>query len=271
MNRRMLLAGAAVIFATPASAQADGGMPIVTGQSFQIASNVLGEARKLNVWLPGTYGEGQQRYPVLYLLDGGEQEDFHHISGLANISGAYGVTREFIVVGVESGRERRHHMTFLSTLPDDVKAIPLNGGAAEFRRYLAENVIPWVEANFRTSPERVVMGESLAGLFVVETLLRQPGLFEGYIAIDPSLWWDGGSLVRQRDLPGWTEMRPRRRVFLALSNQGPEAEVRALADGLGGTTALTFRPMPEETHGSIYHPAATYAVRALFAPPPPAP
>lgn len=269
MNRRMLLAGTAAVFvAAPAFAAPAGGKPIVIGETFELPSAVLGETRRLNVWLPAGYGQGEARFPVLYLLDGGVDEDFHHISGLAAISSAYGLTREFIVVGVESGPRRRALMTFPSTEPDDLKAIPQNGAAATFRTHLAEEVVPWIEANYRASPERVLMGESLAGLFVVETLLRQPELFTGYIAVDPSLWWAKGALVRERTLPGWKAMTPRRRVFVAMSSEGAAAEAAHLTEGLSGVADYTYWPMPAQIHASVYHPAATDALRLIFAPQP---
>lgn len=266
MDRRTLLVTASALFAGSAIAAPAGGKPIVVGQTFEIQSSVLNEPRRLNVWLPAGYREDGPRLPVLYLLDGGVDEDFHHIAGLANISSAYGVTREFIVVGIESGSRRRYHMTWPSLDADDLKAIPHNGGAAEYRLFLVSDVIAWVEANFHVSSERVLMGESLGGLFAVDTLLRQPDMFTGYIAIDPSLWWNKGALVQQRDLPGWRVRTPRRKVFLALSSEGPKAEMEHLVEGLGGGADLTSRPMPEETHASIYHPAATTALRILFAP-----
>lgn len=270
MNRRMLLAGSAasLMAATPAFAEPAGGKPIVIGESFELPSTFLGETRRLNVWLPASYKDTGPRLPVLYLLDGGVDEDFHHISGLANISGAYGLTREFIVVGVESGPNRRYHMTSRSEDADDLKVIPRNGGASEYRRFLGDEVFDWVETRYRTSSERVVMGESLAGLFVVETLLRQPAMFRSYIAVDPSLWWAKGALVREAALPGWPPMDAKRRAFIALSGQGPAAEGAVLRDRLDGAVKLDYRVMGDETHASIYHPAATYAFRAIFAPPP---
>ncbi len=271
MHRRSLLTlGAAALTAGPALADPPlpGEHPIVMGTSYVLPSTVLGEDRRVNVWLPASYGQGQARYPVLYLLDGGEEEDFHHISGLANISGAYGVTREFIVVGVESGPRRRYHMTWPSEVADELKAIPVNGGASEYRLFLANEVFPWVENRYRASSERVLMGESLGGLFVIDTLLRQPRMFAGYIAIDPSLWWGKGALVRDASLEGWKALEPKRRVFVALSSQGPKAEGALLREGLQAGAALDYRLMEDETHASIYHPAATRAFRTIFASPP---
>ncbi len=268
MNRRMLLAGsAASLVAAPALAAPAGGKPIVIGQSHELMSTYLGEPLRLNVWLPASYKDDGPRYPVIYLLDGGVDEDFHHVSGLANISGAYGLTREFIVVGVESGPNRRYHMTPRSDDPDDLKAIPRNGGASEYRRFLGGEVFDWVETRYRASSERVLMGESLAGLFVVETLLRTPAMFRSWIAVDPSLWWAKGALVRDAALPGRRPMAAKRRAFIALSSQGPAAEADVLRQGLAGAVELDYRLMADETHASIYHPAATQAFRAVFAPP----
>lgn len=271
MHRRSLLTLAAGgLLAGPAFAAAPASPadhPIVIGQSYAVPSAILGETRRLNVWLPPSYGQGEARYPVVYLLDGGEEEDFHHITGLARISGEYGVTREFIVVGIESGASRRYDMTFPSAQPDDLKAIPRNGGAAPFRRFVAEEARAWLEGRYRTSGERVIMGESLAGLFVVETLLKQPELFDDYIAIDPSLWWDKGSLAHDQTLPALKLHASPRRVFMAVSSQGSLAEGGLLAGALRNAVDLTYAVMPEETHASIYHPAATRAFRVMFAPP----
>src|SRR5690349_9705422 len=72
----------------PASEEA--GRPIVIGRSFELPSKVLGDTRRINVYLPDGYGTSGRSFPVLYLLDGGEKEDFLHIAGLAQITAAYG-------------------------------------------------------------------------------------------------------------------------------------------------------------------------------------
>ena len=57
--------------------------------------------------------------------------------------------------------------------------------------------MPQVNSRYRTTDETAIVGESLAGLFVVETFLLEPDLFDSYLAFDPSLWWNGGQLVRE--------------------------------------------------------------------------
>jgi len=44
-----------------------------------------------------------------------------------------------------------------------------------------------------------VVGESLAGLFILETFFEEPQLFGTYIALSPTLWWNAQALVRGAD------------------------------------------------------------------------
>ena len=76
--------------------------PVVIGRSYALPSAVMGATREINIWLPPGYEDGQARYPVLYLLDGGRDQDFHHISGLAQLGTVNGTTRDVIVVGIAS-------------------------------------------------------------------------------------------------------------------------------------------------------------------------
>ena len=62
----------------------EGGQPIVIGTSYVIPSVILGDRRRLNIYLPEHHADPTRRFPVVYLLDGGLAEDFHHITGLAH-------------------------------------------------------------------------------------------------------------------------------------------------------------------------------------------
>lgn len=245
--------------------------PVVIATSYGLRSTKLKEFRRVNVYLPDGYEEGSQRYPVLFLLDGGAKEDFHHITGLVQIGAAYGTTRPMIVVGIENV-DRKRDFTFPSNDPRDRKDVPTQGGAEAFRAFLEAELQPWVQRRYRTSGRTTIMGESLAGLFVVETFLKSPGLFDDYIAISPSLWWDRGSLnahaVGFLNANSYTD----RRLFLSVANEGEAMGVDALAATLRAAAPSgldwRFEPMPEETHATIYHPAAMKALRALYAQPP---
>lgn len=270
----LLLAGPALASAQAArpTGQAAGpaeGAPIVIGRSFTLNSRPLGGPRKVNVYVPPSYAKGARRYPVLYVLDGGEGQDFHHISGLGQLATISGATEEFIVVGVET-IDRRRELAFRSSDGRYAKEWPEHGASALFRRHLAEEVIPFIEGRYRTSGESAVMGESLAGLFVVETFLREPGLFDRYIAISPSLWWDARSLSKAAPALLARHDGADRTLWLTIADEGGTTQdgmdrlVAALKAAPPKGLKWSYAPRPNETHATIYHGAALDALRSLY-------
>lgn len=255
-------------------ATADMGKPIELGRSYTIDSKVLGEARTLNIYTPPGYGKADAKYPVLYLLDGGVEQDFVHIAGLSYHAWISGSFQPMIVVGIET-KDRRRELAFRAVSDETlVKEYPTHGESQKFRDYIADEVKPWVEDRFATNGHDVLMGESLAGLFVVETFLRQPALFDGYAAIDPSLWWDHEALGKQAAGLFAAHSSGNRAVFMAAADEGPEMRVgqdlvaRALKAAPPTGFSLTYAPMADERHSTIYHRAALDALRVLFANPP---
>src|SRR5690348_12110396 len=69
---------------TASSKKAD---PLVIGETFTIQSKVLGERRRINVYVPPIYRDSAIiRLPVMYMPDGGMAEDFLHVAGLVQVS-----------------------------------------------------------------------------------------------------------------------------------------------------------------------------------------
>ena len=241
--------------------------PLTIGETFTIQSEVLAEVRRINVYTPPV-SDRSKPLPVLYMPDGGLAEDFLHIAGLVQVSVGNGTMQPCILVGIEN-TERRRDMTGPTTVAEDKKIAPRVGGSAAFRRFIRTELMPAIEKRYRTTSEKAIVGESLAGLFVVETLLLEPDLFDTYIAFDPSLWWNEQHLVktggeRLRKLGD----RPRT-LYLASSKDAGElvAEfVTVLRAQAPKTLHWEHAPMPAETHATIYHPAALHAFRQLFGP-----
>lgn len=254
-------------FETPAQA-------LQIGDSLLLCSALLKETRRINVYLPEAYTQNPQaRWPVLYMPDGGMAEDFLHIAGLLQVSVAIGTMRPFILVGIEN-TERRRDLTGPTEQAEDRAIAPRVGGSAAFRRFIREELMPAVQERYRTTAETAVIGESLAGLFVVETWVLEPQLFNSYIAVDPSLWWNLESLTasaanRLKTSKG--ELRPP--LFIANSS---ESSIRPTVDRFAALLAEDQAPgaaprwhrldLAQETHQSIYHPAALQALRQLFKP-----
>ncbi|MBL0968205.1 MAG: alpha/beta hydrolase [Brevundimonas sp.] len=262
-------------FAAPAAAQTPVPTPIVIGQSFALPSTTYGGTREINVWLPPGYEQSGQAYPVLYLLDGGVTwQDFHHISGLAQLGTVNGATRDVIVVGIASV-DRRNELALPTENAELIARYPTQGQSARFRQFLTDEVLPFVEARYRTNGETALMGESLAGLFVVETFLKEPQIFDGYVAVSPSLWWDGGRLAQQAGAHLRDHSNDPRTLILTIGDEG--GEMQAAMDILVGNlrdfampgVTWTYEPRPTESHATIYHGAALDAFRRLYALPAP--
>lgn len=269
MHRRRFLTavgaatGAAALVPTLACAVTPDG-------TFMVASRVLGGERRVNVALPQGYAASNRRFPVLYLLDGGVKgEDFPKITDFVAALTAEGQLAPMIVVGIE-GVDRKHDLTHPATFADDLKLLPQAGGSAAYRRFLVDELRPWVRARYRTDGRTGLIGESLAGLFVVETFLREPRAFDGYLAASPSLWWDDQSLSRRAAVALKAGRFAGRRLFLSIGDEGTTMQagvdrvVTALRDRPPRGLAWRYEPMPWEHHNTIYDPSAKVGLPWLF-------
>ncbi len=247
--------------------------PLVIGETFTIESKVMGETRRINVYAPPGYAESpDMRLPVLYMPDGGMAEDFLHVAGLVQVSVGNGTMRPFLLVGIEN-TQRRRDMTGPTEVARDRAIAPRVGGSHEFRRFIRTELMPQVKSRYRTTDETAIVGESLAGLFVVETLFLEPDLFDSYIAFDPSLWWNGRDLVNRAGERLRGASMAGKTLYFASSDEKEIADDAAmLAEALRRSPSSGLRwhheRMPEEQHSTIYHPAALRAFRALFKPAP---
>lgn len=234
----------------------------VIHDSLTIQSSTLNERRLINVHLPASYRDAgssaQRRYAVLYMPDGGMDEDFPHVVHAVDSLTAAGAIRPVIVVGVPN-TERRRDLTGPTRIASDSAIAPHVGGSAAFRRFFETELIPAINARYRTTSERAIIGESLAGLFIVETALRQPTLFDHYVAFDPSLWWNKGLLVDSASalLSAAPTSASRRTLYVAASQDDIDNQTTRLAGILRMRSpmwlSLTFEPRPDLTHATIFH------------------
>jgi predicted alpha/beta superfamily hydrolase len=244
--------------------------PAPPHETFTIQSAVMGEMRRINVYTPPGYAASDTVYPVLYMPDGGVQEDFPHIAGTVDAGIRAGELRPMLVVGIEN-TERRRDMTGPTQVDDDRRIAPRVGGSAAFRGFIAGELIPEVHRRYRVTDESAIIGESLAGLFITETFFLQPELFDTWIALSPSLWWNAEEVVR---LAGpRLRTRPDRALTLYLSSADEEEIVRAtqrLSNILRADAPPGLRwwyvPRPDLTHGTIYRGVAPGVLRELFPP-----
>lgn len=246
------------------------GDPPPSHQTLTIDSRALQERRVINVHLPPGYdGLPGRRYPVVYMPDGGMIEDFPHVANTIDSLMARGAIAPVILVGIEN-TERRRDMTGPTTVKSDSAIAPRVGGSAAFRSFLRDELLPEIARRYRATEDRTIVGESLAGLFIVETFLLEPMLFRRSIALSPSLWWNGGSLLRlAAERLTVLDGNPRTLYLTSAGEPGIAKETAELAGVLKAVAPASLRwfhePRPDLEHGTIYRKAGPGALAMVLA------
>jgi predicted alpha/beta superfamily hydrolase len=244
--------------------------PFVLGRIEKIKSGILGEERTINIYLPDGYRAADSNlYPVIYLLDGSADEDFIHIVGLVQFNSFPWVNalKKSIVVGI-ANIDRRRDFTFPSKIAVHRQTWPTTGGSDKFIGFIATELQPFIESHYKTTKEKTIIGQSLGGLLATEILLKQPMLFNRYVIVSPSLWWDDGSLlnVTMKSPPAKNTL-----VYIAAGKEGRtpapthrimEADAKELANKLSKYKEMLvkFDYLPGVNHGNILHQAVQNAI-----------
>lgn len=269
-----LLLCAAATMAQKNTTATKGGAPFVLGAIEKIHSAQLGEYRVLNIYLPEGYSTDTAAYPVIYLLDGSADEDFIHIAGLVQYYTFPWINRipKSIVVGI-ANVNRKRDFTFPSTLESDKKLVPNSGGSAKFIAFMGKELQPYINKHYRTNASNTLIGQSLGGLLAAEVLFTKPTLFDKYIIVSPSLWWNDGWLLKQE--PAIAQQKTG--IYIGVGKEGlapcatphvMEVDANLLAEKLKNTksnnTNVYFDYLPDENHATVTHQAVYNAFKLLY-------
>jgi predicted alpha/beta superfamily hydrolase len=148
-----------------------------------IYSEILNEQREVWISIPNSYDpQSNSKYPALYLLDGDAY--FHSLSGIVKQMSSFGTTSypESVLVAIPNTNRYRDLMPV-----DPNNESPDSAGIERFTAFLEEELIPFIENKYPTLQHRTLIGHSLGGSFVVNTLIKHQELFTNYLAIDPGL------------------------------------------------------------------------------------
>ncbi|MTI40043.1 alpha/beta hydrolase [Fulvivirga lutimaris] len=238
------------------------------GEKVELQSAILNESRVLNIYLPQGYSsDSSKTYPVIYLLDGSIDEDFIHISGLVQF-GSFswiGMIPESIVVGI-SNLDRRRDFTFPTNNIQDKEDFPTAGKSEVFINFLEKELQPFIEMKYKTGSTKTVIGQSLGGLLATEILFKRPDMFDNYIIVSPSLWWDDESLLKYTP-KAYSSMKS---VYIAVGKEGETME--RIANELHSklqlqenkNTHLYFQFLEKQDHGDTLHLAVYDAFEKIF-------
>ncbi len=196
---------------------------IVIGQKDTVYSDILKEYREIWVHLPKSARNtttGSAKYPVVYLLDGSAH--FYSVTGMIKqLSTTNGntISPEMIVIGIpNTDRIRDLTPTHVNEFNGDSIPFRTSGGGKNFLSFIEKELIPHVQKSYPASSYRTFIGHSLGGLVVIDALVDRPDLFDNYIAIDPSLWWDNQKLLKRVEGIFKTNTYTGKSLYLGVAN-----------------------------------------------------
>ncbi len=262
----VLLLSCASGFAPRAALAQDGEPFLSLGERRELHSDVLGERREIIVGVPAGYEGGDETYPVVYLLDG--PSHFHHTTGTARFLARNGRMPDVIVVAI-ANTDRTRDMS--PPIQSDVgPPRPNAGGADNFLEFISAELMPFIDERYRTRPYAILIGHSLGGLFANHALVHRPDVFNAYISISPSLWWDDQRLVAQADSAFDHAGDLVGDFYMTMGNEGGAMLGGALKfAGILEAKApedfrWEFKLMEEESHGSVPHRSTYYGLERIF-------
>ncbi|WP_347053279.1 alpha/beta hydrolase [Flavobacterium olei] len=253
--------------------------PFVLGVIEEIQSKELNEKRILNIYLPEGYSaEADTKYPVIYLLDGSADEDFIHITGLVQFNSFEWVNQvpKSIVVGIATV-DRRRDFTFPTTIEKDKARFPTTGHSDQFIAFIEKELQPFIDKKYKTTESKTIIGQSLGGLLETEILLKKPFLFNKYVIVSPSLWWDNGSLLNLNSEILTQNLKQPTEIYIAVGKEGltpteiprvMEVDANLLAEKIKAlknkNLKVYFDYFPDENHGTILHPAVANSFKFFY-------
>lgn len=233
-------------------------------QRLTINSELLGEDVTVQISLPETYHHSDSfLYPVLVVLDGSTQ--FNHSAASVNFYSTYAVIPEMIVVGVSL---KNRLMFYTQSEPE---AFAGRAGKADIlTRFLQDELLNLLNAQYRVAPYYVIAGHSLSGLYTSHLAVKGHSKFNAVISISPSLWWDEAVIVADYKKNHTTSMAKPMRWFISMAsepNEMPEAFERmllALKHHSKSGLYHSYARFPDETHDSTPLIGVAKGLRAIF-------
>jgi predicted alpha/beta superfamily hydrolase len=185
----------------------------VIGDKISFESKVLNERKTIVVIPPYNYKDRpDEKFPVTYVLDPGN--NLFATFGIVNYySDMLKIMPSMIIVGIVSNDRERDY------LPTPSKEQPTGGGADKFLRFINSELVALIDSTYPANSERCIIGHSAGGFFAIYALENQPDLFNSFICIDPSLWYDDKSCVRK--MPDFLKNNRdiKKSIFISLSNE----------------------------------------------------
>lgn len=248
----------------------------------RLHSSSNGVDYQLFVALPGDYKTSAKTYPVVYMLDADysfalvrnvvqhfvEREDLPPLILVAIAYPGSATNRETY----KMNRTRDYTPVYAPDGGYGAEYQKVSGGAEKFRAFIARELAPYVERNFRADPaDRTIIGHSYGGLFATYVLLTQPTLFNRYIVVSPSLWYSSRTVFTMEEEAAQSGSRPTARAFFSVGElESPQMSgdltvlVNKLKSRGNQNLQLTLKIFGGERHNSVFPGAVTRGLQTVF-------
>lgn len=194
----------------------------ISNEVITIPSKVLNEERQIYIHVPKQDSANPNKtYPVLYLLDG--ENHFHILSAYIDYLSHYEIIPPMMVVGIIS-KDRRKDLTPTNSTIDYFGKVDsiykTSGGNEHFFQFIKAELMPYIERNYKAGSYKVFAGHSLGGITTINCMFTHPDMFDAYIAISPSLWWDNKYILKLAESKLTKLADLNKIIFYSTANEG---------------------------------------------------
>lgn len=222
-----------------------------------IYSNELKEFRDFQVVLPKDYRpDSQDKFEVLYILDG--EWYMEQVPFIYDFTVAANFTPQNIYVLIPNTYIKKDNLRSRDFSPSKISERPNSGGADSFHSFLKNELIPHIDKTYPTNGKKSLLGSSFGGLFTLYAFVKEPDLFQSFIASDPSIWWDNNYVSKLATERISTLSNSNSTLFIAgLENTFDDMGIKKFDSVLKSSKPLNplwqIIPYTNETHYSVQH------------------
>lgn len=259
MNNALQTIVAGLLLVTPATVHPENADDVTIGKSIKLQSTVLQKEIQLSIHVPNNNDDSANRYPVLYTF----QTHFEQVAGAVKNLYDYSLIPEMMVVRIDN-----YEFGYLT--PSVIAGNPNSGQAHRFLEFLKNELLPFVDSEYKTHPYRIVFSNSWGAMFVTYAILSRPSLFNAGIASIPWIMYDGEERFILNNVEHFLETREYNNfLYLTMDDELDDLPdfpqfVEILRDNPTPGLDWEYFHWPEEDHTSTPYRSIYSGLRALY-------
>lgn len=244
-----------------------------SGETVVISSKILNEDRTIYIHYPKLDSMNLSKpLPVLYLMDG--ESHFDMLSQYIDYLSRWDVNviPKMIVVGIVNTKRKRDLTPTKSIInyfgKPDTSAISLmnpSGGSDQFLQFIKDELMPYIETNYKTQPYKIFAGHSFGGIASIYCMLTRPEMFNAYISISPSFWWDREYLLKLADKKLEKGAILNKTFFYSDANEGLSDTSSFHTNLLKFDSLLARKALKELVYKYKYYPTESHMTEPIVA------